>query len=90
MKPDNELLAAMAFEIMSHTNDDITVEDADVAEFLGKHQIEEFYQTTCAHNVEEFISECTCGLSGSPLDGSPFDCAAAEEYAREYWEAHHG
>jgi hypothetical protein len=83
------LLFDMAFEIMGHTNDDLTVENADVAEYLGRMKIAEFYQITGAHNVEEFISECTCGLSGSPLDGSPFDCAAAEAYAREYWEAHH-
>jgi len=82
------LFEPMAQEIMKHTNDDITVEDADVAEYLGRITIADFFQTTCAKNADEFAEEVTCGLSGSPLDGSPFGAAEAEAYARDYWEAH--
>lgn len=82
------LFVTMAQEIMNHTNDDITVEDAGVAEYLGRITIADFFQTTCAKNADEFAEEVTCGLSGSPLDGSPFGAAEAEAYARDYWEAH--
>lgn len=84
----SQILDNLVNEIMKHTNDDITVEDAGVAEYLGRVTIEGFFSTTCAKNAEEFAGECTCGLSGSPLDGSPFGAAEAEAYARDYWNAH--
>lgn len=67
----------------------ITIKNARIAEYIGRTKVAEFYQTTCAKDVEEFISECSTGFSGTPIDGSPFTRDDSDDYAREYWEAHH-
>ena len=67
----------------------ITIKNERIAEYIGRTKIAEFYQTTCAKDVEEFISECSTGFSGTPIDGSPFTRDDSDDYAREYWEVHH-
>ena len=66
-----------------------TITNERVAEYVGRTKIAEFYLTTCAKDVEEFISECSTGFSDTPIDGSPFTRDDSDEYAREYWETHH-
>ncbi len=67
----------------------ITIQNEQIAEYIGRTKIAEFYKTTCAKDVEEFISECSTGFSGTPIDGSPFTRDDSDDYAREYWETHH-
>jgi hypothetical protein len=66
-----------------------TIKNERIAEYVGRTKIAEFFQTTSAKDVEEFKDECSCGFSGTPIDGSPFDRDASDSYAEEYWEAHH-
>ncbi len=84
-----QLITTVVDEIMAKTNDQFTVEDPLLAEYIGKTEIENYFQTTCAKTAEEFCSEVSTGFSGSPLDGSPFGAAEAEKYAADYWERHH-
>lgn len=67
----------------------ITIKNERIAEYIGRTKVAEFYQTTCAKDVEEFMSECSTGFSGTPIDGSPFTPDDSDDYAREYWDAHH-
>ena len=84
-----QILDTVVDEIMAKTNDQFTVEDPLLAEYIGKTEIEKYFQTTCAKTADEFCSEVSTGFSGSPLDGSPFGAAEAEKYATDYWERHH-
>ena len=78
---------SLCAEIMSHTNDDIIIEDAAVAEMCGKWYIRDYANgPTAAHDEEEWVDEVLTGLSGSPVDGSPFGAAEAEEYAHKVFE----
>lgn len=77
---------ALCSEIMSHT-EEFTIEDAAVAEMCGKWYIRSYAGgPTAAHNEEEWVEEVTVGLSGSPVDGSPFGAAEAEEYAHRVYK----
>lgn len=78
-------IESLCAEIMSHT-EEFTVEDAAVAEMCGKWYIRDYADgSTAAQNEDEFVDEVLAGLSGSPLDGSPFGAAEAEEYARKIY-----
>lgn len=78
-------IETLCAEIMSHT-EEFTVEDAAVAEMCGKWYIRDYADgSTAAQNEDEFVDEVLAGLSGSPLDGSPFGAAEAEEYARKIY-----
>jgi len=78
-------IESLCAEIMSHT-DAFTIEDADVAEMCGKWYIRDYANgSTAAHNEDEFVDEVLAGLSGSPVDGSPFGAAEAEGYARKIY-----
>ena len=70
-------------------NSETTIQSERIAEYVGRTKIAEFFQTTSAKDVEEFKDECSCGFSGTPIDGSPFDRDASDSYAEEYWDAHH-
>ncbi len=77
---------ALCAEIMLHT-EEFTIEDAAVAEMCGKWYIRNYAEgPTAAHNEEEWVEEVTAGLSGSPVDGSPFGAAEAEEYAHQVFK----
>lgn len=77
---------ALCAEIMSHT-EAFTIEDAAVAEMCGKWYIRNYADgPTAAHNEDEWVDEVLTGLSGSPVDGSPFGAAEAEEYAHKVFE----
>lgn len=77
---------ALCAEIMLHT-EEFTIEDAAVAEMCGKWYIRNYADgPTVAHNEEEWVEEVTAGLSGSPVDGSPFGAAEAEEYAHQVFQ----
>ena len=78
-------IESLCAEIMSHT-EAFTIEDADVAEMCGKWYIRDYANgSTAAHNEDEFVDEVLAGLSGSPVDGSPFGAAEAEGYARKIY-----
>jgi hypothetical protein len=78
-------IETLCSEIMSHT-EEFTIEDAAVAEMCGKWYIRDYANgSTAAQNEDEFVDEILAGLSGSPLDGSPFGAAEAEEYARKIY-----
>lgn len=78
-------IESLCAEIMSHT-EEFTIEDADVAEMCGKWYIRDYANgSTAADNEDEFVDEVLAGLSGSPLDGSPFGAADAEGYARKIY-----
>lgn len=78
-------IESLCSEIMSHT-EAFTIEDADVAEMCGKWYIRDYANgSTAAHNEDEFVDEVLAGLSGSPVDGSPFGAAEAEGYARKIY-----
>lgn len=78
-------IESLCAEIMSHT-EEFTIEDAAVAEMCGKWYIRDYANgSTAAQNEDEFVDEILAGLSGSPLDGSPFGAAEAEEYARKIY-----
>lgn len=79
------MLAQTFDEILSHTNDEIVISDSVVAEALGKYAIDDAFHVTDARNEDEFVDEILAGLSGSPMDGSPFGAAEAEEYARKIY-----
>jgi len=65
----------------------LTIEDAAVAEMCGKWYIRDYADgPTAAHNEEEWVDEVLTGLSGSPVDGSPFGAAEAEEYAHQVFQ----
>jgi hypothetical protein len=79
-------IESLCAEIMSHA-EEFTIEDADVAEMCGKWYIRDYANgPTAAHNEEEWVDEVLTGLSGSPVDGSPFGVAEAEEYAHKVFE----
>ena len=78
-------IESLCAEIMSHS-EEFTIEDADVAEMCGKWYIRDYANgPTAAQNEDEFVDEVLAGLSGSPVDGSPFGSAEAEEYARKIY-----
>lgn len=78
-------IESLCAEIMSHS-EEFTIEDADVAEMCGKWYIRDYANgSTAAHNEDDFVDEVLAGLSGSPVDGSPFGSAEAEEYARKIY-----
>lgn len=78
-------IESLCAEIMSHT-EAFTIEDADVAEMCGKWYIRDYANgSTAANNEDEFVDEVLAGLSGSPVDGSPFSAAEAEGYARKIY-----
>lgn len=82
----SELLDEFIDEIW---NSETTIQSERIAEYVGRTKIAEFFLTTSAKDVEEFKDECSCGFSGTPIDGSPFDREASDSYAEEYWDAHH-
>ena len=65
-----------------------TIKSERIAECVGRTKIAEFFTTTSAKNADEFAEECSTGLSGSPIDGSPFTRDDSDAYAHEYWDAH--
>ena len=78
-------IESLCAEIMNHS-EEFTIEDADVAEMCGKWYIRDYANgPTAAQNEDEFVDEVLAGLSGSPVDGSPFTADDALEYAREIW-----
>lgn len=78
-------IESLCAEIMSHS-EEFTIEDAAVAEMCGKWYIRSYADgPTSAHNEDEWVEEILTGLSGSPVDGSPFGAAEAEEYARKIY-----
>ena len=79
-------IESLCAEIMSHT-EEFTIEDAAVAERCGEWYIRSYADgPTAAHNEEEWVDEVLTGLSGSPVDGSPFGAAEAEEYAHKVFK----
>lgn len=74
-------------EILSHTNDDFVINDADAAEIVGKYAIMRELDGFGGYSgtADEFAEWVDGVLSGSPLDGSPFGSAEATEYARKIW-----
>lgn len=74
-------------EILSHTNDDFVINDADAAEIVGKYAIMRELDGFGGYSgtADEFAEWVDTTLSGSPLDGSPFGSAEATEYARKIW-----
>lgn len=62
------------------------IEDAELAELVGRYQIIECYRQTSADTADDFWDEVNTTFSGSVLDGSPFGAAEAEKYARFTWE----
>ena len=78
-------IESLCAEIMSHT-EEFTIEDADVAEMCGKWYIRSYADgPTAAQNEDEWVDEVLTGLSGSPVDGSPFGVSEAEGYARKIY-----
>lgn len=82
-----EFANALYDEVMKHTNDDIVIENAALAQEMGERCIDAFYASKqyIATTADEFADEVGTILSGSPLDGSPFTADDALEYAREIW-----
>jgi len=79
-------IESLCAEIMAHP-DTFTIEDSAVAEMCGKWYIRSYADgPTMAHNEDEWVEEVTAGLSGSPVDGSPFGAAEAEEYAHKVFQ----
>ena len=79
-------IESLCAEIMLHT-EEFTIEDAAVAEMCGKWYIRSYADgSTAAQNEDEWVDEILAGLSGSPVDGSPFGAAEAEEYAHKVYQ----
>lgn len=66
--------------------DNVKIEDAELAELVGRYQIIGLYEWTSADTADDFWSEVNTAFSGSVLDGSPFGAADAEKYARFTWD----
>lgn len=62
------------------------IHDEQLAEFIGRYKIIEIHRQSTATTFDEFWTEVNSSFSGYPLDGSPFDAAEAEKYARFTWD----
>jgi len=85
-----DALGSLADEILeyfsAHWYDGEKIASKTLAEYLGKTKIIELHETSGAVTFDDFWNEVNTYFSGSVLDGSPFDAADAEKYARFTWD----
>ena len=67
------------------TSDDFVISDPAVANLVGRYIIRNAIDTGSAREEQEFVDEVETILSGSCIDGSPFDAADADRYASHVW-----